>query len=368
MRRALLAVLLGAPLAGCTPDAAPPRSSAVPVLTEAVQQGPADQVLTATGEVQQPDEARIGAEVGGTVERVPGRIGTAVCAGEDLVVLDDRPMQLALQTARARLAQSQAALEARRVSRERVRLRAAGVLAVAAENQGAVSGTEAEIARLDMREADAQVAAAEADTQAAEAAVSNAELDVRRTRITAPFDGVVRELYAVRGQRIGVGAALVTVLGRGALEVLTDLPATGAAPGQTVEIGTPPQQQVSGTVAGVVPGLTAARTQRVRVVVPEPPDWLLPGSVLPVRIVVGHADAALSVPRDAVGGGAVFVVRDGTAHRVPVTVRWTSEDRVVVDGALSAGDAVVVRGNEALTDGAAVADASGAAPKPAAAP
>lgn len=344
-------------IAGCTPVAGPPRVNVVPVVTAPVVQGPVDDVIVATGEVQQPVEARLGAEVSGSIAAVPGRVGAVVHAGDLLVLFDDQPMRITLQALQARLAQSRASLETRRVSRERVRLRSAGVLSVAAEAGGAVSGTEAEIARLDLREADASVAAAEADTAAAEANVAAAALEVKRTRVLAPFDGVVRDLQAVRGQRVGAGTQLLTLLGRGDFEVLVDLPSTGAAEGQAVTLGTPPQT-VEATVRGVVPGLSSARTQRVRVAVPTPPDWLLPGAVVPARLVIGHADQALSIPRDALTGGAVFVARDGKAVRVPVTVRWDLGETLVVEGGLNPGDAVVVRGNEALADGSAVSDAN----------
>ncbi len=352
----LSGMVLIASLAGCKPDAAPPKATTVPVVTAAVERGAMDQTLEATGEVLQPEEARLGAEVSGTIEDVPGRVGAVVHRGDLLVQFDARPMELAVQSAQARLAQSKANLESRRVARERVRLRAAGVLAVAAENQGAVSGTEAEIARLDMRESDAQVASAEADTTAAEAAVANAMLDLKRARVTAPFDGVIRDLSALRGQRVGAGAQLVTVLGRGDVEIIVDLPTSGAVIGQEATVGTPPLT-TPGVVSGVVPGLSSARTQRVRLVVKNPPDWLLPGAVVPVRLVIGHSADALSIPRDALTAGAAFVARDGTVTRVPLTVRWEAGDRIVVDGPLQQGDAVVVRGNEALTDGAHVVDA-----------
>lgn len=357
MRRAWVSIALAGCLTGCPSAAPPPRGNVVPVVTAPVVFGPVDNVIEAVGEVQQPVEARLGAELTGTIARVPGRVGATVAAGDLLVEFDDRPVRIALQVAQARLAQSRASLESRTVARERVRLRSSGVLSVAAEAGGAVSGTEAEIARLDLREADASVASATADTEAAEANLATAALEVQRTRLLAPFDGVIRELQAVRGQRVSAGTPLLTLLGRGDYEVLLDLPRAGAAAGQAVTLGAPPQV-VEGTVAGVVPGLTAARTQRVRVVVESPPDWLLPGAVVPARLVIGHADSAISVPRDALTGGAVYVPREGKATRVPVSVRWDLGDALIVDGALVAGDTVVVRGNEALSDGATVTDAS----------
>ncbi len=372
--RAFGALFLCLGVAGCPASHGSAPSGGVRVVTALVRRGPVDDVIEATGEVQQPEEARLGAEISGTVALAPGRVGTVVHKGDVLVIFDDRPFQIALATAKARLAQSQATLETRRVQQQRVALRSKGVLSVAAEAGGAVSGTEAEVARLDVQEAGASVQGAEADTLAATAAVDAATLDVARTRVLAPFDGVVRELQAIRGQRVGAGTPLVTVLGRGDLEVIVDLPRAGAGEGQEATLGTAPNT-VQGTVRGVVPGLSSARTQRVRVVIPSPPDWLLPGSVLPARVVIGHADDAISVPRDALTGGAVFVAivapsqiagaspnapsagldtTSRTARRVPVTERWDGGDEVVVEGDLKAGDEVVVRGNEALSDGATI--------------
>ncbi|MBM4393461.1 MAG: hypothetical protein FJ090_20245, partial [Deltaproteobacteria bacterium] len=98
----------------------------------------------------------------------------------------------------------------------------------------------------------------------------------------------------------------------------------------------------------------SGRTQRLRVVLNGAPLGLLPGMAVRGEVVVAELANALAVPRDAVVNGAVFVVDGDKAREVRVTVLDAGRDSLVVDAMLAAGDRVVVRGNEALSDGGAV--------------
>jgi len=80
-----------------------------------------------------------------------------------------------------------------------------------------------------------------------------------------------------------------------------------------------------------------------------------------VRISIPTSDSreVLTVPRDALvlrpEGQSVFVVdANNEARQVQVTVGVGQGDRIEVMGAVSAGDVVVIRGNERLQPGQAV--------------
>ena len=71
-----------------------------------------------------------------------------------------------------------------------------------------------------------------------------------------------------------------------------------------------------------------------------------------------HTDAVL-VPAAAVaeedGKAAVFVVgKDGTAHRREVTLGLTTLEDVEIATGIAAGETVIVKGHDALPDGATV--------------
>jgi multidrug efflux pump subunit AcrA (membrane-fusion protein) len=83
------------------------------------------------------------------------------------------------------------------------------------------------------------------------------------------------------------------------------------------------------------------------------------GQSLNVMIPVGAARDVLSVPKDALvqarGGWTVFVAADDMAQPRTVTLGVPLGDRYEVIEGLGPGDLVVVRGNERLRPGQAIA-------------
>ncbi|MDX5458872.1 efflux RND transporter periplasmic adaptor subunit [Micromonospora tulbaghiae] len=80
-----------------------------------------------------------------------------------------------------------------------------------------------------------------------------------------------------------------------------------------------------------------------------------PGMNAVVRLRVREATDAVAVPASAVfstdGRDAVWVLRDGRADRVPVTVGVQGQDLVQIVDGVRAGDRVVVRGADQVRDG-----------------
>ena len=76
------------------------------------------------------------------------------------------------------------------------------------------------------------------------------------------------------------------------------------------------------------------------------------------HVVVRETENVLAVPERAVftaeGQPAVYVVRDETAHLVPVEAGMRADGFVEIKAGLAAGDEVIVRGREFVTDQAPV--------------
>lgn len=359
----LLALLLACAEA---PPARPP--AAVPVVAEAVVRGPVEVRLELSGEVRSPSEAQVAVEIAAPVIAVPARVGTPVRAGDELVRLDARPFEIARKAAAARVQQAEAQVAVRRSAVDRVDLTTRRVLEVRERDPASVSALDAEDAALALQEARAQLQAAEADLAAARAQLDAAELDLRRTRVVSPVDGVVARQDAKVGQRVPAGTMVAVVVGAGPLEAVLDLgeqQAGQVAPGAPVVVSllARPSVQATGVVSGVVASADGySRNQRVRVDLPSPPPEMLAGLAVRGVVEVQRLDDGIQVPRDAVGRGAVFVVAEGKAKKVPVLVRFDLGETLVVDGPLEGGAQVVVRGNEALQDGADVNVVGGKGP------
>ena len=104
---------------------------------------------------------------------------------------------------------------------------------------------------------------------------------------------------------------------------------------------------------------TASRTFGVKVRVSNPQGILRPGMFARGAIVVAVRRQVLQVPEQAimtaVSGPNVFVVRDGRAVRRSVALGVHQQGLVEVISGLSAGERVVIQGQDSLTDNQTVA-------------
>ena len=189
----------------------------------------------------QASTAQITPRIDGTLTSVPVRDTDHVHQGQVLATIDPADAQLAVQQAEANLllarqhvtqyfasvANAQAQVTGRQadVARAKVDYDRRAALA----QSGAVSGDELTTARNGLQTAEAaldqanqQLASAKAmvasgsaatnpEIRAAEVALARAQLDLDRTVIRAPIDGIVAQNTAQIGQRVQAGASLMTV-------------------------------------------------------------------------------------------------------------------------------------------------------------
>ena len=176
------------------------------------------------------------------------------------------------------------------------------------------------------------------------------------------------------GTQVRSGATLLTVTDVGGLTVTAEVDETDVLlveTGQdaTVELDAVPDARYPATVAAVdvIPSAAAGGgvTYRVRLTLAggttadgSPAPRPRPGMSAVVDLQVRTSEQVLAVPSAAVvrddGKDAVFVVEDGRAQRVEVTLGAQGEDVVEVTRGLSGGERVVVRDADRLTDGQAV--------------
>jgi multidrug efflux pump subunit AcrA (membrane-fusion protein) len=134
--------------------------------------------------------------------------------------------------------------------------------------------------------------------------------------------------------------------------------------GSTVNIQLEDGSLAQAKVRAIVPvGDSRSQSFETLIDAPQTPLLLAVGHSVRVELPLESPKLALAVPRDAVvirsEGMAVFKIRNGekdskTVERVPVKTTVAEGDWVAVEGALSAEDAVVVRGAETLHHGDSV--------------
>lgn len=342
----LISLSLSAPvLAGEAPQGPPPA----PVVVAQAEIRDIAPTLEVPGTVISRFDARLAAEVAGTITSIID-VGTHVAQGDALVRMDETDTRLQLDEARAAVASAEAQLRYLRSEAERL-------TQLAAQNNAAES-------QLEQRESERDVAAS--DLAVAQSRVARFEDQLRRSRLPAPFGGVVTERLLNMGERANVGDVLLRLVDPSRLEVIARSPIKSVGPVQPgdairVFIG---EREAFAPVRTIVP-FGDARSHMVELRIDVEADRWRVGESVRVAIPTAAPEDRLAVPRDAVvlrrGGAAVFKVVPGqeggpsVAERVPVELGSADGRWISVIGGLVDGDTVIVRGAERLRPGQPVA-------------
>ena len=289
-------------------------------------------------------------EVSGKLVYVSPKLvaGGSFRAGEVLVRIDPRDYEAALALARAELKDAARAL---------TELEAQAEAAVKEWHQleGEESPPPPLVAKVP------ELEAARARLEAARAKVKKAELDLSRTVIKAPFDGLVLEAQVELGQYVSPGMVLAKVYDASAVEVRVPLeprylpwlfiPGFNARVGSKAQVFLRLDRQYSWPGEVVRTAAKADEKTRllevfVRVPRPfesEPP--LLPGFFVRVTLKGRTLKKVFVLPRGAVhleeGKWVVWLVKDERLRRREVTPLYFAKNEAVVRGLVS-GDLVVL--------------------------
>ncbi len=351
------AVLAG--LAGDAPAQPPAMVQVDPVVTE-----PLVQTVGILGRVVAKEEGPVAARVAGPVAEMVVEVGDRVEAGALLAVLDTTRLALDRALADADLKATEAELMAAERELELIDLERQRLIQL--EGSAAFSR-----ARLDDKAKEALVAASRIEAAAARLARAQVMLDYRDAdlgdaEIRAPFPGVVVARHVSAGAHVQVGEPVVSLVDDHDVEVEADIPAERLA---ELEAGLPVTVELAGggtdeaVLRAIVPvenPLTRTRAVRFAAENGGLSEARAIGQSVTVRLPVGAARDVVTVHKDAVtvglDGRQVFVVDDDdTVQPRLVMLGDAVGPRFEVLEGLLPGDLVVVRGNERLQPGQAVA-------------
>ena len=291
------------------------------------------------GTVISRNRARVAAEVEGRLEWV-AEIGAAIAEGEVVARLDDALLRQSLAENEAAVGSASARLTYLEAQVERLRK--------------LVSQNTATRSRLDEAVAERDVTRSELGAARARVALTTERLE--RTRIKAPFGGIVTERVLQSGEWAESGRAVVRLVDAAALEVQVWIPIAALAfvrEGGELTVEANPTE-TTGEVRTIVPvGDNRSRLYELRLAFDGEP-WPV-GQDVRVAIPTAAARAVVAIPRDALvlrrGGAAVYRVdAGGLADRVAVTPGIAQDELIEVDG-IAPGDRVVTRGGERLRPG-----------------
>jgi RND family efflux transporter MFP subunit len=334
--RILVLAMILLPVVAAAQGGPPPAAVRV-AEAQLAQLSPSIQV---PGTVVSRNDARIAAEVGGRLTWI-AEIGASVAAGEPVARIDDAELLLQREEFRGTVAGQESRLGF--LQREADRLRR-----LAAENAAARS-------RLDEVETDLQTATSE--IAVARTRLAQVELQLERTRVRAPFAGLVTERLRTPGENTRAGDEVVRLLDPADLEVVARAPLSSLGflqPGVELQFHSPGHAG-QGVILALVPfGDGRSHMFELRLRIPPEP-WRV-GENVRLSVPTGSPTEVLAVPRDALvlrrEGASVFrITENGTAERVEVIAGTGAGELVAVTGRINPGDRVVIRGAERLRAG-----------------
>ncbi len=350
-----------------------------------------DETVTgvSTGFVEPVRRVGLRAEISGRILEVRAKRGERVAAGQILVVLDDsdindqlRALDAALPLFEARVAEARARASQVRSDFDRVKR---------LSESGAVTVQQFETARMALELATAEQGAAESALKQAAVNREIASASKRKTRVAAPFAGIVLECDLVPGQIWGAispaalaGGSLAAVQGRaeaagvgseatallspgaaaipseGRLELVDDTRMFVAIDVDENEYGKLKTGQAAtlvfealagtkrdGTVVEIYPFISRAldqnRTARVKIEL-ERAAGIVPGMSANAEILVSSRPAAVAAPTTAVlirpRGKFVYLVAGGRIREAAVETGLSNWEWTEVTSGLSAGDRI----------------------------
>lgn len=310
--------------------------------------------VVASGSVAAWQEMSLGVELTGLrIASVLVEPGARVAAGQPLLELDRRTLDVQARQAEASLAQARASLDLATAQATRGESLIASNL---------ISSANLDELRANRARAVAQVAAAEAERDAAKLRLGFATL-------RAPDAGVISVRNAQPGQVVSAGAELLRLIRRGRLEWRAEISDTDLAkvrPGATVRLRAPDGVAITGSIRAVSPSVDPkTRTAVVYADLPDP-GTLRAGMFAEGRIAVGQAEVSV-VPRESVvfrdGLPYVFVV--GAENRIEqrrIETGTVEGDTLEVRSGLKADERIAVRGAGFLGDGETVKVVQGTPP------
>ncbi len=388
--------------------------------TTTVQRGTIVATVSAAGNVTAPQQASLAFQTTGRVAQVNVQVGDSVKKGQVLMTLDTTDEQLALDTAQANLASAQANYDSAKaknatnsdqvvaakaaVDKAQAALQQAqaaydkiggannpsiGMTSQSVTLQQAYDDYKSAVANYNITVAginDTSMRTAQAQLNSAQIAVEQAQANLDKTKIIAPFDGMVSAVNFSVGDSVGGGAGSAAASSSTSSSPSGTSSSSGGSGGSTpaVDIVNLSSLQIDVTVAEVdLPKIKVGQTARVTldalpgktydatvteigpagtvtqgvvnypvtVAFNNPDQSVKPGMTANLNIVTAQQSDALIVPLRAVRSQGnqkvVTVLYKGQTIQDPVETGLSNDQSIQITSGLKEGDVVLL--NQAQT-------------------
>jgi HlyD family secretion protein len=407
-------------------------SEASPFLTAPVERGTVSTLVKATGSVDAKITVDVSSQLSGRISRVFVNFNDAVMAGQPLAHLDQESFRIAAKEAKAALAVATAAAHVQEAAVERAKLAIVNARNDEALSEALVASAQAkkdeaqreferkaqlektravaerdlsqarslrdmgvadlraaieqlkmkdeavEIAGADLRIAGANLENAQAVIEQKRASVELAELDLKRTVIRSPIDGVIVKRDVNPGETVAVALETKTLFKIAnkldAMEVhgkIDEADVGRLRPGQSVRftVDAYPDQIFAGKVLQIRKASEVEQnvvTYTAIISAPNPALLLLPGMTAELSILVSDTGNVLKIPNQALrfrpeatntaperpleqhpsaGTSSTVWIVGANGHPTPVSVHVGQSDdsaTQILDGPLTQGQPLIV--------------------------
>jgi multidrug efflux system membrane fusion protein len=335
------------------------------------------------GNVEAYSTISVKAQTGGQLMKVYFQEGDYVKQGAPLFEIDPRPLDAAVNQARANLLRDQAALGQAQANLERDSAQARYAASQAGRYaqlfaQGIISKDQAEQLRASA-DADSQVVAADkagiesarASVVAGQATLESARIQLEYTSIKSPINGRTGNLNVKLGNIVNPNSMdLITINEVQPIYVTFSVPEKQLSGVKrymsegTLAVRVKPQDDLGTEEAGKLTFVDntvdmSTGTIKLKGTFPNTDRKLWPGEFVDVTLRLTTQIKAVVVPNQAIqtgqSGSFVYVVKqDRTVEPRPVTTGMRADQDMVIETGLNAGETVVTEGQLRLAPGSRV--------------
>lgn len=305
------------------------------VKTDTVRSAAPLTTLQFPGRVKAAHDVSVAFRVSGTIQSLTVKEGDYVSKGQLLARLDPTDYQVQLNATTAQYNQVKA--EAQRI--------------MALYKEGSVSANDYDKARYGLEQISAKLA--------------NHRDQLGYTRLTAPFSGYVQSCLFDKGETVGAGMPVVSIISSGQLEVEVNLPASAFVHRSdfqryTCTFDVFPGRTFSLEPVGVTEKANANQLYTMRLRIASSEAKPLPSAGMSTMVSIGSRNAAADewiVPENGIvnekGKVCVYVIRHKRAERCPIVVKQLRANgtALVSSTALNEGDCVVAAGAHSISNG-----------------
>ena len=349
----LLLPALAAALCACGKSspapAGPHRDDAVPVTLAEAKRVPWERRIALVGALLPNQQARIAAEVEGSIETTLAEVGDVVTTDQPLAQIDTASYKGQVSLYTANLAKAEANAQNQSENLERLQQ---------LKKTGAVSTTDFDQVVAAQKQAVAEVAAVKAQ-------LGSAQTALRRSLAKAPFAGALTERAVNTGDFVRIGTVMFQIVDDSTLKFRAEVPERDAARVKLgglvrLKVDAYPDRTFEGKVSWINPAANAdTRSVGIEARVENSERLLKANFFARAELITDTAASTLVVPVDAIvsfaGVTKVFIAEKDLAQPREVVLGGTRGEEQEILSGLDGGERVIVGGRTKVQPGSRIA-------------